>query len=193
MHMDAIWFISPLVRFIGIVIPPIQKYFSQPKLYFVVTWNSTFKAAGIPSIKNIENKTYELVKAIFVSPIEWDYTITIRNNSEINAYNLKLLKPTVNSNVSIEPYLDDLKPLVSNSEVSYDIKLKIRAEANSAITEEIMRSKPEQFKDEYLVLEYTNSNHIKFYTVFDYGGNGKGQNHLFTEYEFNLIKAKLGL
>lgn len=188
--MNLMPWLSPVIRVVGMVIPPIQKYFNQPKLYFKMQWNSTFKGAGLLSRKN-ENKPLQRDEAVWVSPIEWNYTITIRNNSEYAAYNLKLLQPATNSNVIITPPLDDLKPILSHGEISYDITLRVRAEGKSKELEEKMNARPEEFEEKQLVLEYTNSKNVKYYTIFDYSGDSNGTNRVLTEYEYNLIHSRL--
>lgn len=183
--------LSPLIRLIGVVIPPIQKYYNQPLLYFVMTWNSTSKAPSLASRKNDSSKITEAHEAIWVSSMEWKYTITIRNNSEYPSYNLKILQPATNSRIVIDPPLDDLKPLLANSEVSIDITIWVRVEGNAQEIDDLMDNRPEQFQNEKLVLEYTNAKQTKFYTVFDYSGNSKGENRLFTTYDFDLIQPYL--
>jgi len=96
----------------------------------------------------------------------WRRQLTFLNNSEYVAYNLKLVTQLDKKYFSIEPDIDNLKPLLINSEITYSLKFSDTFERRVREAQSDYPA-PFQITDLKLTLEYTNVKGTKFYTTFD--------------------------
>ena len=67
---------------------------------------------------------------------------------------------------SIEPYIDNFKPLLTNSEIAYSLKFSDIFEQRKREAQSDYPA-PKQITNIKLTLEYTNVKGTKFYTTFD--------------------------
>ncbi len=179
---------SPLIRLVGLVIPSVSKLFAQPKLYVILRSDITNQRAGVLSLKNDLTAPIISSNAIYHFDLTWVYNLKIRNNTGLNAYNLKLLNPVIDSKTILYPPIDNLKPILANTEIEYTLTIKESIEGTSRQSQVKMQNPPNIIQEQKVALEYTNEKGLKFYTVFTYE-KSSSQNHFFSTYDFNLIKS----
>ena len=95
----------------------------------------------------------------------WRQQLIFLNNSEHVAYNLKLVTKLDKKYFSIEPDLDNFKPLLINSEITYSLKFSDTFQRTEREAQSDYPG-PFQITNLKLTLEYTNVKGTKFYTYF---------------------------
>ena len=111
----------------------------------------------------------------------WKKEITFLNNSEHNAYNLKIISDLDKSHFKIERPIDNLKPLKSNEQVCYTLLIKDSYERRESQAHMGYRE-TKIFEDIVLILEYTNVKGTRFYTKYSYLADANHQNVLMKRY-----------
>ena len=149
---------------LGVLIPPLQKkYFNQPKLYLSFKYHSGVRRNIGISLKNDRSLPVNRPNTIFFYEIKWDYELSIRNNTECPAYNLRIVLPR---SLQIEPRVDSLKPLLGNSVDVYRIQFSETYECTPAEGDIVFKDKYKPLNQLKIILAYTNSKDTKFYTIF---------------------------
>ena len=172
--------ILTIIRTIGgAIYPPLRKkYFDQPKIYISIdkSGNSRKMNLGL-SINNeikkeiIDNKEVEFYdgnNAVRFFQMDWDYKLSLRNNSEYTAYHLKLLKPNSSNDCILEPKIDFLKPIIQNSSEYFTLKFSVIFEGTGEESVSVFNKGTNYFEKFKVVLEYTNLKGTKFYTTYDF-------------------------
>jgi hypothetical protein len=153
-----------------------KKYFFQPKVYISVfrsgggrksTLGISDKNERIPMENDPTQFYIDGNNALHFFQMEWVYKLTLWNNSEHTAYNLKLLKPRGNQDCKIEPFIQHLKPLISNTSEDYFLTFSAIVECKAFDSPGIFQNGSTFFKQNKVVLEYTNVKVTRFYTEFD--------------------------
>ncbi|MES2132673.1 MAG: hypothetical protein V4506_10000 [Bacteroidota bacterium] len=154
--------------FIGALIPPIKKkYFDQPRIYFVLKFDSSGqRSKGISSRNDLTSPTF-VTEVIYNFELTWDYQISFRNNSEYTAYNLKLIKPVFDKSFKIIPNIDSFKPLSPNNEINAIARFSLSYEGTGTTSEIILKNKPAILTSGEFIVEYTNANGTKFITKYN--------------------------
>lgn len=159
--------IGTIKSLIGAIFTPIKKlYFDQPKLFIVFEMANSSQRLGSISRKNDTTRAIPTTEAIYHYSFNWEYYVSLRNNSEHTLYNIKVIHPKLSSRFSIQPKLDSLKPLTANDEVKYRFIFNDDIECNGHEANKITKTGPTELKEK-LIFEYTNVKGKKFYTYFD--------------------------
>lgn len=158
--------INGLKTIVGAIYPPLKKkFFDQPKIYIRLTGTgSTFRSefANINSYQHQEN----MLNRLQIVDATWQRKLTFFNNSEHVAYDLRMITLLDKKNFSIEPDIDNLKPLSKDSDITYSLKFSDTFERRERETQSDYPA-PTQITNLKLILEYTNMKGTKFYTIFD--------------------------
>lgn len=163
--------ISGLKTVFGALIPPLKKkYFDQPKIHFIFTFSRASSSKG--DLVSNSQATYNYNK-------HWQYKLILRNNSEYPAYNLSLINPPIGDEFSLIPTLDKLKPVLSNSEISYTAKFHQLYQLNDNSGNIESKKIPELLQFGKFTLEYTNTSGTKFTTIYDCSETTEDKTHQF--------------
>lgn len=158
--------INLLKTIVGAIYPPVKKkFFDQPKIYIRLTGaGSSFRPefANVDLCQHPEN----MLNRLQIVYATWQRQLTFLNNCEHVAYNIKLVTQLDKRYFSIEPDIDNLKPLLINSEIAYSLKLSDTFERREREAKSDYPA-PAQIAYLKLTLEYTNVKGTKFYTSFD--------------------------
>ena len=157
-----------LKTFLGVLIPPIKKkYFDQPKIYLVFNLQSASQTPKGLSSKNDLTAPIFVTEAVYNFDLTWDYQISLRNNSEYTAYNLKLTAPPFDTSFKLVQAIDSLKPLSPNNEITTLVRFYLFYEGTGATSNILLQNKPEKLASGEFILEYTNAGGTKFLTKYD--------------------------
>jgi len=153
---------------IGTIIPPLKKkFFDQPKIYIRFDGNGASRIPGPASQKNDFSKPFNQFELIRIDTLKWRYRLIFRNNSEHPAYNIKLLSPKQDSAFMLEKKIDNLLPLLQNTELVHNVEFQFEMEGTGSETADAADKHPDFLLKNKFVLEYTNVKGTKFYTIFD--------------------------
>jgi hypothetical protein len=115
--------ITAIKTIVGAVYPPLKKkYFDQPKIYFIFKYENSMKAPRGLSPVNDTSKPIDIMSAIYLNDLSWNYKLTLRNNSEYPAYNIRLIQPQTGQGFRLAEKIDALKPILPNAEIEYKSK-----------------------------------------------------------------------
>lgn len=151
---------------IPIVIFLYRRYFVGGFLTIKVDFSKGLSAPKEIIQEHLDNEGFIIRdKSIVRHELTWTYKITITNNSDNTAYFPRLLyKNELFPNITIEN-LEELKPIGSKESVV--IKVNFYEVSNTLPTQRKRTSDPpKDFDSLELLLEYYNSNHAKFYTLY---------------------------
>lgn len=155
---------------VGAILPTIKKkYFDQPKVYIVFTFHQAMKIPRGLSPRNDRTRAIYVTEAIYFNELKWEQNMAFRNNSEHVAYNIKLLNPTIDNTFDVYPKIDNLKPLLSNTEISYVARFYALYEGRGIDANNLVSGLPPKLNSDNFILEYTNVKGTKFYTVYKNG------------------------
>lgn len=116
---------------------------------------------------------------IKIYELNWNFDLTIRNNSEINAFNVKMLQHNNLMNLTFKKEINPQKSLQSHQEEIIPFQfIKIVKSTNEEFESHYIK-KPSDFKDLMLMLEYENQSGKKFYSRYFFNTNSS---------EFSSIK-----
>lgn len=130
-------------------------------------------------MKNDLNKPVDAFNAIRLDSLRWRYELSLRNNSEHAAYNVRLLQPVLNESIEVDPKIDSFRPILPNGEQVFKIIFHEIMEGTGMETYEASRKPPPYFKNGKIIIEYTNVKGTKFYTVYD-PNKDERQRNIFT-------------
>lgn len=151
---------------IGAIYPPLKKkFFDQPKLYIRVTGSGYSFRPEFAKVDLYQHPD-EMLNRMQIVYATWRRQLTILNNSEHASYNIKLLTQLDQKYFLLEPEIDNLKPLLSNSELSYSLKISDTFERREREAQSDYPA-PKHITNLKLILEYTNVKGTKFFTAFD--------------------------
>lgn len=105
--------------------------------------------------------------------IHHDFDLIIRNNSVINAYNLKVFVDSHNLELSFKSSHNPLDPLPSHGKIVLNFKYTIRKEMKHDEADKMMNEKyPEEIKNMVFLVSYQNEERSEFhYTKFSHLNN----------------------
>lgn len=163
--------IAIIVAIIIAIIPWIRKkFFIRPELTFELIPDGGLNSNEGFSWNNDLSKGYiEGENAIHVWGLKWKYNLIIRNNSNVTAFYPKIYKESSGIWFTKMDSLNNLKPIKTSDD---DIVLKCEYQK---YTESIPSKRPKldkypvEFQNLKILLEYTNSAKIRFYTLFEFG------------------------
>ena len=147
-----------------------KKYLDQPHLYIIL--NKT--GGGGKSHMGFSDKN-EIIDGVLpvtpstiqISKITTAFKMTLRNNSEYSAYNIRLLQPEVTGGFTIKPKIDPFKSIIVNGFEEYTIFIEWIYEGTGMDAYNLYERGSDFFTKNKIVLEYTNVKKTKFFTEFD--------------------------
>ena len=176
--MDIKVFLTIIALILGIayfVIPRIYKYyFKRPKLVVEIEPNKGLQSSQTfigHSSKNPVGIPVNTPEGISVYEFEWKFNLIVRNNSEVNAFNIKMcqhknsnyltFKKSINPNKALKAHENETMPFVFSKVV--ETKHKDRAS--------YFPRTPHEFKNLMLHLEYENEFGTKFFSRYYFNTN----------------------
>ena len=158
--------INSLKTIVVAIYPPFKKkYFDQPKVYVRLKGNGNSfgpEFANVDIYKNPEN----ILNRLQIVYASCSKQLTLLNNSEHTAYNLKLLTQLDKNQFIVVPDIDSYKPLLTNTEITYSLKFSYTFERRESEVQSEYPV-PNEIAKLKLTIEYTNVKGTKFYTIFD--------------------------
>lgn len=154
--------------------PRIENYFvTRPKLIIEIEENQ-----GITSRQNLlrySSKNPPISEGPdemwYVYEFEWLFNLIVRNNSEINAYEIKLMQKNGAPNVVFQREINFQKALKSHEEIELPFKISTIVECQGKDRENIFGSQPDVFKNLMVLLEYKNPKGRNFHSAYSFNTN----------------------
>jgi hypothetical protein len=176
--MDIKILLTIIALILGIVyfaIPRIYKYyFKRPKLIVEIEPNKGLTSSQTFirfSSKNPVGVPVNTPEGISIYEFEWKFDLIVRNNSEVNAFKIKMcqhknsnyltFKKSINPNKALKAHESEIIPFIFSKVV--ETKQKDRASHFPKV--------PNEFKDLMLHLEYENEFGTKFYSRYYFNTN----------------------
>lgn len=156
------------------VYPRVENYFIiRPKLIIEIESNK-----GITSRQKFlgySNKNPPISEGPdemwYIYEFDWLFNLIVRNNSEINAYEIKLLQRNIAPKIEFDRDINFNKALKSHEEIELPFKISTRIECQGKDRENFFGSKPDVFKDLIILLEYKNPKGRNFYSSYKFNIN----------------------
>ncbi|MFD2564801.1 hypothetical protein [Aquimarina rubra] len=150
--------------------PRYEAYFvKRPKLVIEISSNEGFtKLSKFIRYHPDTDRTKPVNRpeVIKIYRLEWRFDLTIRNNSEINAFTVKMLQHRNLMNLSFNKEINPQKSLKSHQEEIIPFQFIKTIESTDAEFESHYTNIPSDFKDLMLLLEYENQYGKKFYSRY---------------------------
>ena len=171
--MDIKMIITIIALFLGLiyfVVPRVYKYyFKRPKLVVEIAPNKGITKSQIfigHSSKNPVGVPVNTPEGITIYKFEWKFNLTIRNNSEVNAFNIKMCQRENSNYLTFKKTINPNKALKSHEEETVPFTFSKIVETKHKDRESHFPKKPTEFKDLMLLLEYKNEYGLKFYSRY---------------------------
>ena len=94
--------------------------------------------------------------------LTWNYELMVTNNSEVNAYSVKLLQHTNAPQIKFKNNFDQNIPFKSHEQIVLPFSIIIEEELRSIDADNKIKSKPEIFKDLMILIDYQNPKETHF-------------------------------
>jgi len=98
----------------------------------------------------------------YVYKFEWRFELIVRNNSEINAYEVKLLQHQTKPQIQFNGEINMQKALKAHEEIKLPFRVHKYVECQGKDREEHFRKTPEFLKDLMIVFDYKNPKEMSF-------------------------------
>lgn len=150
-------------------------YFILPRFerYFIERPNLVVELDDITSIQ--KDKKYSSKNSTpapipdeiwYIYDFEWYFNLIVRNNSEINAYDIKLFQKNGDYPIELQEHINMQKALKAHEEITLPFKISAKRECLGSERENIFANQGNIFKTLSIILEYKNPKGTKFYTTF---------------------------
>jgi len=169
---EYVGFLILIAGAIYFILPRIQsKYFKRPILVMEIDpklgithgrQHQSFSRDNPPDRPVNDPETVSMYK------LHWNFILTIRNNSEVTAYNIKLLKKGVGNFLKFDGNVNANKPLPKHNEISIPIEFEVWKESKHKDVEKLSPPVPPEFEELELLLTYENSQKTKFSSIFTF-------------------------
>lgn len=167
--MKYIPIITGLLAFLYFIYPRLENYFKKrPKLIVEIKENQ-----GITSRQNfigLSNKNPRISEGPdemwYIYEFEWLFNLIIRNNSEINAYEIILFQKNDAPKIEFQKNINIQKAMKAHEEIELPFKISTRIECQGKDRERIFENQADIFKILSVMLTYKNPQNRNFFTTF---------------------------
>lgn len=160
-----------ILAFLYFIYPRLENYFKKrPKLIVEVEPNQ-----GITSKQNFlgySSKNPPISEGPdemwYIYEFEWLFNLIIRNNSEINAYDIKLFQKNNAPKIEFQKNINIQKAMKAHEEIELPFKISTTIECQGKEREKFFENQAGIFKTLTVMLEYKNPQNREFYTTFSF-------------------------
>ena len=99
---------------------------------------------------------------------EWLFNLVVRNNSEINAYDIKLLQKNDAPRIEFRKTINFQKAMKAHEEIELPFKIYKIIECQGKDRERLFENQADIFKTLFILLEYKNPAKREFYSTFSF-------------------------
>lgn len=171
--MDGKLIIGIVAILLGLVyflVPRIYKYyFERPKLVIEIEHNKGITSSQTfirHSTKNPLGVPVNRPDGISIYKFEWKFDLTVRNNSEVNAFNVKMCQRKNSDYLIFKKNINPNKALKTHEEEIIPFAFSKIVETKHKDRESHFSKRPKEFKNLMLLLEYENEYGVKFYSRY---------------------------
>lgn len=107
----------------------------------------------------------------FIYEFEWKFDLIVRNNSEINAYELQLLQRKDSPNIEFQGKINIQKALKAQEEIVLPFKISKIVECQGKDRESYFNNYPDIFEKISIILQYKNPKGQLFQSVYFFKRN----------------------
>jgi len=171
----AIGIASLIIGILIAVIPYFRrKYFLRPELTIEIIKDGGFSSPrGISSKNKVNEEGYiDGNTAIRVFELTWKFKVRITNNSDLTAFYPDLEFNPNGPKFTLIDKLNSLQPIKPTEAIELKVEYRKYEEKTGQERTNVGRDMPPEFNDLGLLLGYQNSKKSKFYTLYDYNGEG---------------------
>ncbi|QCX37335.1 hypothetical protein FF125_02360 [Aureibaculum algae] len=151
-------------------LPKIYNYYlKRPKLVVDIEPNKGITSSQKfirHSSKNPVGVPVNTPEGISIYEFEWKFDLTIRNNSEVNAFNIKMCQRKNSDYLNFKKNINPNKALKAHEEETIPFIFSKVVETKHKDRESHFTKRPSEFKDLMLLLEYENEYGQKFYSRY---------------------------
>jgi len=164
--------------FVGILIAVIpyfrRKYFLRPELTIeIINDGGSSSPRGQSSKNKVNQEGYiDGNTAIRVFELTWRFKIKITNNSDLTAFYPDLEFNPNGPKFMLIDKLNSLQPIKPTETIELKVECRKYEESTGQERTNVGRDMPLELNELGLLLRYQNSKKSKFYTLYDYHGDG---------------------
>jgi hypothetical protein len=162
--------VALILGLIYFVVPRIYRYyFKRPKLVVEVEPNKGITSSQRfirYSPKNPVGVPVNTPEGISIYEFEWKFDLTVRNNSEVNVFNIKMCQRKNSDYLTFKKNINPNKALKAHEEETIPFTFSKVVETKHKDRESHFPRRPTEFKDLMLLLEYENEYVVKFYSRY---------------------------
>ena len=176
--MTYIPIIALIFGIVYFLYPRIENYYKRPLLVVEIEPKDGITKTQSPlglSSKNLNKETNNPDELLYVYEFEWRFNSIVRNNSENNAYDIKILQKNDMPKIGFQEKINFQKALKAHDELNLPVKIVSIVEVLGKDREEIFENDPKIFKDLSISLEYKNDKKNIFFSTFNF--NDKSNNY----------------
>ena len=144
-------------------------YFKRPKIVLELDENVGISRSSSHlgySPSNDRGLPVNRPEAISIYELEWKFNLTIRNNSEINAFDLRLMQHKNLLNLDFKSKINPNKALKAHEEIVIPLVFKKTIQCMHKDRNKHYTQGPSDFQNLMLLLEYSNQHGKKFYSRY---------------------------
>ena len=169
--MKYVPIIAIILAFLYFIYPRLENYFrKRPKLVVEIKPNE-----GISSRQNLKgysSKNPSISEGPeemwYIYEFESLFNLIIRNNSEINAYDIKMLQKNNAPKIEFQKAINFQKAMKAHEEIELPFKISTIIECQGKEREFLFNNQAEMFKTLNILLEYKNPQNREFYSIFSF-------------------------
>jgi hypothetical protein len=169
--MKFVPILAIILAFIYFIYPRLENYFrKRPKLIVEIEPNK-----GITSQQNLKGYSdknppisEDPDEMWYIYEFEWLFNLIIRNNSEITAYDIKMLQKNDAPKIEFQKTINFQKAMKAHEEIELPFKISTIIECQGKEREFLFDNQAGIFKTLKILLEYKNPQNREFYSTFSF-------------------------
>jgi hypothetical protein len=159
-----------ILGIVSFAFPKIYRHFyKRPKLVIEIEPNkgiTHFQKHIRYSSKNPEGIPVNTPEGISIYEFEWKFDLTVRNNSEVNAFNIKMCQRKKSNYLTFKKNINPNKALKAHELETIPFIFSKVVESKHKDRKSHFTKTPSEFKNLMLLLEYENEFGQKFYSRY---------------------------
>jgi len=164
--LGLIYFLYPRIE---------EKYFKRPKLILEIKPNEGITSSQTNLGATTKNRTDGVPvfpnEIWYLYEFEWRFNLILRNNSEVNAYDIKLLQNKNQPTMDFKEQINFDKALLAHQEITLPFRANTVVEIQGKDREEHFSNTPKAFQDLMISFEYKNPNDRIFHSRYYFNTN----------------------
>lgn len=144
-------------------------YFKRPKIVLELNENIGITRSSSHlgySTLNDRSLPVNRPEAISIYELEWKFNLTVRNNSEVNGFNLRLMQHKNLMNLNFKSKINPNKALKAHEEIVIPLVFSKTIQCMHKDLNQHYTVRPSDFTDLMLLMEYSNEHGKKFYSRY---------------------------